>query len=412
MLLPGDFMQKIRLLKNTVQAYAWGSTDAIPKLLGLTNPLREPQAELWMGAHPKAPSMVACKDGWRSLLDFIEKDAQDVLGKQVALRYDNKLPYLFKVLAAAKPLSVQAHPNSYQAKEGFQRENNAGIPLNSPERNYRDSSHKPECIFALSPFWAVCGFRKISEILMLFRQICPQQLRAELAQLRGDQNPGGLKRFFSKLMTLGDKSRQKVIGEALSNLAKGIEHDIAYQWIQKLAEEYPEDIGIFSPMLLNLICLEPGEAIFLEAGILHAYLDGTGIELMANSDNVLRGGLTPKHIDVAELLNVLQFEEKPIHFIKPVSVSEFETVYPCPAEEFVLSVINLAAEGIYVSPAKRSVEIVLCTDGAAELTHLDKKEVLSLNKGASALIPAAVPRYALKGEATLYKASVPIFQRR
>jgi mannose-6-phosphate isomerase len=410
--LAGKCMQKIATLKNTVQDYAWGSAGAIPNLLGRKNPSNKPQAELWMGAHPKAPSMVNYENEWIPLSDLIERRPQQILGKDVASKYDNRLPYLFKVLAAAKPLSIQAHPNLLQAKEGFARENKQGIPLDAGHRNYRDSNHKPECIFALSPFWVLCGFRKISEILAFFERICPRGFRDQIAGLRGDQNPGGLRRFFSELMTTEGKQRQKVICEAMSNVNKQIIEDgSAFQWIRKLAEEYPDDIGIFSPILLNLFCLEPGQAIFLEAGVLHAYLQGTGIELMANSDNVLRGGLTPKHIDVAELLNILRFEEKHINIIEPRDVSDVEKAYPCPAEEFVLSAIHVTGEANYQSSGKRSVEILLCVDGAAELADIDRNDILSFRKGCSVLVPAAVPGYTLRGAAIVYKAAVPLSPR-
>jgi mannose-6-phosphate isomerase len=401
-------MQTIAVLKNTVQNYAWGSLTAIANLLGVSNPTNIPQAELWMGAHPKAPSEVQHNGQWMSLIDLIAKCPEDILGKTVARKFNNTLPYLFKVLAAARPLSIQAHPNSAQAKEGFRRENSLEIPLNAPHRNYRDDNHKPECICALTPFWALCGFRKISTIINYFRAICPKGLKDELLALKKNQTSEGLKHYFSMLLTLDADRRQSIIAEAVSNVRKRVGEDVAYEWIMKLSNAYPYDTGILSPLLLNLICLESGQAIFLGAGQLHAYLDGVGIELMANSDNVLRGGLTPKYVDVSELLNVLHFDEREVTLLEPTVKNKYERVYSCPAEEFVLSIIALTENESYIRVNERSVEILLCTAGTAELMDMHSKDILSLKKGMSVIIPAAVKGYKIEGQATFYNAAVPV----
>ena len=401
-------MPTIAELKNTIQNYAWGSLTAIPDLLGVSNPANIPQAELWMGAHRKAPSKVQHNGQWVSLSDLIDKYPEDILGKTVAQKFNNSLPYLFKVLAAASPLSIQAHPNSLQAREGYQRENSLGIPLDAPQRNYRDDNHKPECICALTPFWALCGFRKISTIVSYFNAVCPKGLKDELTALKLNATSEGLKHFFSILLTLDADRRQSIIDEAGSNARKSAGEDMAYEWIVKLSDVYPQDIGILSPLLLNLICLEPGQAIFLGAGQLHAYLDGVGIELMANSDNVLRGGLTPKHVDVRELLNVLHFDEHEVTLLVPDETNNYEQVYACPAEEFALSIIRLPENESYFRPNGKSVELLLCTAGKAELMDMDRETVLSMKKGMSAIIPAAVKRYKIEGQATFYKAAVPV----
>ena len=401
-------MHTIAILKNTVQNYAWGSLTAISDLLGVSNPTNIPQAELWMGAHPKAPSKVQYDGRWLSLIDLIEKHPVDILGKAVAQKFNNTLPYLFKVLAAASPLSIQAHPNSVQAREGFRRENSMKIPLDAPRRNYRDDNHKPECICALTPFWALCGFREISTIVSYFNAVCPEGLKDELTALKLNPSSEGLKQFFSILLTFDADHRQSIIDEAVSNARKSEGQDAAYEWIVKLSDSYPHDIGILSPILLNLLCLEPGQAIFLGAGQLHAYLDGVGIELMANSDNVLRGGLTPKHIDVSELLKVLQFDERDVTFLEPDKISNHERVYACPVKEFALSIITLPEHESYLRLNGKSVEILLCTAGRAELMVMDRKDNFSLKKGMSAIIPAAVKRYKIEGQATFYKAAVPV----
>ena len=404
----GVSMNKSAVLKNTVQEYAWGSLTAIPELLGTTNPQKVPQAELWMGAHPKAPSLVEYNDHWVSLLDLIEKYPHAVLGKKVSKKFDQTLPYLFKVLAASRPLSVQAHPSLTQAKEGFERENVAGIPLNAPNRNYRDDHHKPECIFALTPFWALCGFRNRRETIAYFGKICPAGIDKQLGALNHDRDAEGLKRFFAFLMNLEDRRRKQIISEAKQNIKALAGDDPVYEWVLRLSAEYPDDVGIFAPVLLNLVCLEPGQAMFLAAGQLHAYLDGVGIELMANSDNVLRGGLTPKHVDVPELLNVLDFNEYEVAFLEPTHIDPCETFYPSPVEEFILSMIVLKPGEIHQSKKQRSAEILLCTDGTANLNDIGADHSISLKKGVSIIVPAAVAGYEMKGEAVLYKASVPL----
>jgi len=401
-------MDRIRLLKNVVQEYAWGSYTAIPELLGRDAPAGRPQAELWMGAHPKAPSMVKCDGVWRSLLELISENPKDILGEKVAEKFDNRLPYLFKVLAAAKPLSIQAHPSRIQAKQGFDRENRLKIPLDAYHRNYKDDNHKPECICALTDFWALNGFRKISDILSLMEKICPPGLKTPLDLLREQPDAMGLKKFFQALMTMDGKAQAEIIADAIEKVEDLEDYHPAYQWMIDLHKEYPKDIGVFSPILLNLVCLKPGEAMFLQAGELHAYLDGTAIELMANSDNVLRGGLTPKYIDVQELLNVLNFEEREINILFTGEIDECEFAYETPAEEFFLSVISVTEEIGYHSADRRSVEIILCTDGRATITDLGKNEKVFVEQGKSIVIPSVVETYRIEGNATFYKASVPL----
>jgi mannose-6-phosphate isomerase len=400
-------MEKIGLLKNTIQEYAWGSRRAIPDLLGQRNPANKPQAELWMGAHPKGPSLVQYHGQWVSLLDLINKNPLEVLGKNAAKNFNNKLPYLFKVLAAAKPLSIQAHPNLHQAREGFERENTQRIPLDAANRNYRDANHKPECICALTRFWALSRFRRISGILSYLKKVCPHGLDAEIDNLKQQPTSDGLKRFYTALMSMNAKRQHQIITETLEQARRFEAEDPVFNWMLKIADDYPNDIGVLAPILLNLVRLEPGQALFLDAGELHAYLEGLGIELMANSDNVLRGGLTPKHVDVSELLRVLKFEDKDATLLKPQESVANELLYPSPVEEFVLSAITLNKGALYQSPEHRSVEILICTRGMVTLTDYDSQTETQLQQGVSALIPAAVERYAVRGEGTCYKAAVP-----
>jgi mannose-6-phosphate isomerase len=399
-------MKTIGLMENTIQEYEWGSYTAIANLLGKKVPSDVPQAELWMGAHPKASSKVVCNGQLVSLQELILKHPEDILGENIAKKFDNQLPYLFKILAASKPLSIQAHPNLTQARQGFERENDQNISKNAPNRNYKDNNHKPECICALTPFWALNGFRKIRDITTYIKKICPNGLGKEIDILRKKQDADGLKRFFEFLMTLDQKKKNKVIGEAINCAQKYAKLDPVFEWIVTLSREYPNDIGILSPAMLNLICLDPGEAMFLFSGELHAYLDGMGIELMANSDNVLRGGLTSKHVDVPELLKVVNFEERDIKILQCEKKIHSECIYPSKAEEFTLSVISVDSKENYKSPTGRSAEILLCTEGQAIITDFDKNEVIALKKGKSVFVPASVNTYSMKGKAVIYKASV------
>jgi mannose-6-phosphate isomerase len=401
-------MLTIGLLKNTVQKYAWGSTTAIQALLGEKNFSHEPMAELWMGTHPKAPSRINYEGKWVTLSDLIAEDPHSILGSMVAEKFRNQLPYLFKVLAAAKPLSIQAHPGLELAVRGFANENEQEIPINAAHRNYKDANHKPECICALSAFWALYGFRKIDDILFLMGKICPGGLGGEIAQLKKHSDSKGLKVFYTDLMSMDTEQKTRVINEATQNARHLSDEDPAFYWVTKLSREYPLDIGLLSPLFLNLIQLQPGQALFLPAGELHAYLEGLGIELMANSDNVLRGGLTPKHVDVPELLKVLNFKPRPIKILKEKRSQNTEKIYTSFAEEFVLSAISISAGEFYRSSDLQSAQILLCTEGQADVADKGSQNTLHIKKGDSVFISAAARSYTLKGDAVFYKAAVPV----
>jgi mannose-6-phosphate isomerase len=400
-------MKTITLLQNAIQFYAWGSASAIPELLNKQNPSGKPWAELWMGAHPRASSWVNCGGQRQSLIDLIRQHPQDILGRRISDRFQNKLPYLFKVLAAAKPLSIQAHPDRAQAKEGFARETKLNIPLDAPMRNYKDDNHKPECICALSKFYALYGFRTISEIIGLMTTACPVELSRELDHLKRLSDSDGLRKFYTALMTMNPAKQKRVVDEAMQNIDKICDQDSA-NWMQKLSGEYPSDIGILAPILLNLVCLEPGQGLFLPAGELHAYLAGLGVELMANSDNVLRGGLTAKHVDLPELLRVVNFEPRPVDLLETEDCGLNEKRFITPADEFALSLISVSDGNAYSSSTHRSAEILLCSDGEAAMQDSGTRDSLNIKKGDSVLIPAAVQAYHLSGNAVFYKAAVPM----
>ncbi|MGD8509616.1 MAG: mannose-6-phosphate isomerase, class I [Syntrophobacterales bacterium] len=395
-------------MKNTIQEYAWGSKTAIPELLGQPVPAEKPQAELWMGAHPKAPSQVLTDGLWRSLPEIIQENPEETLGQKVAARFSNKLPFLFKVLAAAKPLSIQAHPNKEQAGQGFVRENELGIPLDAPHRNYRDDNHKPEIICALTPFWALNGFRRIDETLRLLEEARIPDLAEIVSVLQSHSNRDGLKKFFNHLMTMESGKQGKIVEQAVNFAEKRTSEEPVWMWMIKLNDEYPGDIGVLSPLFLNLVRLEPQQAMYLPAGELHGYLEGVGMELMANSDNVLRGGLTPKHIDVEELLAVLNFLDGDLNILSPEILTSGEAIFSTEAEEFVLSVLKIRKAAPFNSPRNRSVEMMMCTEGEVTITDLSAGETTLLTKGASIMVPAALQQYRIEGEGILYKAAVPV----
>lgn len=395
-------MNLILKMQNNIQTYAWGSRSSIAKLMARPHPTEQPEAELWLGAHPKSPSKVWVEKEWLEMNKWIAQSPEAILGPWVCSRFNNTLPYLLKILAADEPLSIQAHPNIEDARNGFDRENLQKIPMDAPHRNYKDPFHKPETICALTPFWALCGFRDRNEMLSHLSPVWPDMYRDNLEILENHS----IKHFFENLMTLGDNLRKRLVEQAIEK-ADIINSTIEQQWMVRLQAKYPGDICVLSPAFLNLIQLNPGEALALESSLLHAYLEGVGIELMANSDNVLRGGLTPKHVDVPELLSVLTFDA---YYPKPLraqSSSKTEKVYPSHAEEFVLSVIEISDQDEFITE-KRSYcpEVLLCIDGKASIRWRDDMDAVALSQGESAFVTAMVDHYTISGNARIYRAGV------
>ena len=260
----------------------------------------------------------------------------------------------------------------------------------------------------MTPFQALKGFRKIDDILFLMDKVACSSFSNELADLRKDPDENGLKRFFTALMQM-DKNRQDlVVGEAIRSAEKWAHEDQAFNWMVELNKGCPGDIGIFSPVILNLLELNPGEAICLSAGEPHTYLHGVGIELMANSDNVIRGGLTAKHVDVPELLEIVDFKTDPTQILPPVPQENCEDCYSSPTQEFMLSVISINREEPFISLKDRSVEILMCIQGEAVIKDSGEKEPLLLSRGMSVIVPALALKYGIEGTATIYNASVPI----
>jgi mannose-6-phosphate isomerase len=386
-------------LHGVVQHYDWGGHNFIPDLLSVENATRRPFAELWIGAHAKAPSL-ADVDGGQEPLDRLIAEAPDaILGQAANARFGGRLPYLFKILDVHKMLSIQAHPTLAQARRGFARENAEGISLEASRRNYKDDNHKPEIGVALTEFWMLHGFQPLEQIAQTFRETpelgalmpgFPERLLA--VGHNHEARRGLLRELYSTVMTMSQQQVDESLNALLDQLkTKAVtDKNSADFWALRAAENFPlpgghRDRGIFSIYLLNLVHLLPGQGTYQPAGVLHAYLEGVNVELMANSDNVLRGGLTAKHVDVPELLNILTFEGGTPNVFGGEIVSIQERVYRTPAEEFELSRIALAQNSRYAGDAAYGPKALLVLHGSATLTSAGQRN--SLRHGSIAFVP-------------------------
>ncbi|MBC7308257.1 MAG: mannose-6-phosphate isomerase, class I, partial [Dietzia sp.] len=293
-------------LEPVVQAYAWGSRTALPELCGITSPAPHPVAEHWFGAHDSGSSR--CSDG-RGLDARIAADPERELGPRVLAEHGGGLPFLVKLLSAEQALSLQAHPSPEKAREGFAAEDARGIAVDAPDRNYRDVNHKPEILVALTEFHALVGFRPVERTVALLDALGVASLKPYRDMLAGQPDAEGLRAVFTTFVTMPHVVLAGVVPDLVTCAVSYLtDHGVEGPWspvaatITELAERYPTDPGVLGALLLNRVVLQPGEAVYLGPGQLHAYLRGVGVEVMANSDNVLRGGLTPKHVDVPELM--------------------------------------------------------------------------------------------------------------
>lgn len=378
------------LVKITNQArnYAWGSRTLISDYFGVpaTN---EPMAEIWFGTHPGSEAVIA-ETPTKTL-------SQQLGGKQ--------LSFLLKILAADKPLSIQAHPNSEQAKAGFDRENSLGIPLTAANRNYKDVRPKPEVIVALSDFEALCGFKSLEQVDQLLEDIQTHTGVSDGLQSMAEnwrallQQPNGLQKLFSDV----SKRRGNFDGVA-AELTTMADFDARFALAERLNLIYPGDPGVLLAMLMNHVYLEPGEALFLPAGNIHAYLSGLGVELMAASDNVLRGGLTEKHIDVAELESVLDFTSGEIPLVATKELTAGLVQYPCNTDEFLLYKVEPSGERILADLNLPGEAIILCTAGEiAVSTSLDER--LVLRRSEAAYLSADAKFFSISGSGTAFLAT-------
>ena len=360
------FLQdKIFKLKGKVQHYAWGGFEFIPHWLHQENSSHQPCAEYWMGAHPSASSTIFTRNGELNLQHLIKDYPTQFLGEKIAHEF-GELPYLFKILDVKEMLSIQVHPSKTEAIKGFEAEEAAGVPMGSAHRNYKDKNHKPEVMVALSEFWLLHGFKQ------------PEYLKAVLQYIPAFQpflslfEQQGYKGLYQHVMQLP----QHEVNELLTPLVlQEIQHKLAGNlnknqpgwWVAKLFEPNGfngEDIdrGVFSIYFFNIVQVKPGEGVFQGAGVPHAYLEGQNIELMANSDNVLRGGLTPKHIDVPELLKHTSFEGITPQVLKGQKCVTGENKYACPVPDFGLTQIVLQAEQSF-DTSSTSLEIIVVMEG-------------------------------------------------
>lgn len=403
------FRDKIFKLKGRVQHYAWGGYEYIPAWLGIDNSEHKPFAEYWMGAHPSAPSVVCTPNGELSLNQLVQDHHEEFIGGNVHQAF-GELPYLFKILDVKDMLSIQVHPTKEAAKAGFEAEEAAGVKLDSSFRNYKDRNHKPEVMVALSEFWLLHGFQtadKIKKVLESIPEFAP------LKSIFGEDNYKALSEHCMYMM-------QEDVNSMLTPLIKReIERKqqgtttkaepgwwVAKLYADKPAEEWGNiDRGVFSIYFFNIVHTNKGEAVFQGAGVPHAYLEGQNVELMANSDNVLRGGLTPKHVDVPELLKHTTFEGIVPDVMKGEKKENGEIVYPCPVSDFGISKIALEQNEQHGSTS-HSLEIIVIIEGEMEIKGTNK--TLHAKKGdAVAILSNETYNISTTGGVVAYKAFVP-----
>jgi mannose-6-phosphate isomerase len=406
-------------LHGAVQHYAWGGCDFIPGLLGVANNERIPFAELWMGAHPKGPATANVAGVEIPLNQLIAEEPEKILGPTTSARFGGRLPYLFKVLDLANMLSIQAHPTKKQAEEGFARENAAGIDLQNSGRNYKDENDKPEVAVALTEFWMLHGFRPLEQIAEMFRTI--PELRAIMPGfpeklVRTETTVQArrvlLQDLYHTVMTVPQDSADLLLNALITRLATidtSDKNDPSH-WVTRALETFCPghcDRGIFSIYLLNLVHLGPGQGTFQPAGTLHAYLEGVTVELMANSDNVLRGGLTPKHVDVPGLMRIVSFDSGLPVIMNGLHTGASECVYQTSSDEFELSSINLASGAPYLGNTAQGPDTIIVLSGGAILAA--KGQSNALTRGTIVFVPFGMHYvvHASGDRASLFKASVP-----
>ncbi|MDY0336794.1 MAG: mannose-6-phosphate isomerase, class I [Candidatus Cloacimonadaceae bacterium] len=374
----------MKLLTPSLQRYAWGSKSYIQDLISL--PHEGVIAEMWLGAHSKAPARI----GEHSLEQVIAQNPELWIDPSLMSK-TRTLPYLLKVLAADEPLSIQVHPNKTQAEQGFAREEALGIALDDPRRSYKDSNHKPELIMALTPFTALCGIRDFRQIIRIFEAYDIGKYLPAYPRFRASADQDSFRALYTQILS----GRLDGIEEQLNQLEPVEDYQDELIWARRLAVKYPGDPFIIAPFIMNLITLSPASAMFLAAGIPHAYLQGAGVEIMAASDNVLRAGLTPKHIDKADLLNIARLEPYTPGIITVPDTQNILHRYPVPVEDFALLSCKLHNEMLL--PELNKPAIILCLEGNIRLQK--GNEVLDLPKGRAAIIGNEDRQIMAKGSA-------------
>ncbi|GAB4083705.1 mannose-6-phosphate isomerase, class I [Myceligenerans cantabricum] len=397
-------------LRNTVQTYDWGAYDAIPRLLG-AEPDGTPNAELWLGAHPSAPSRTEV-DGEVTLHALVRSAPDAMLGKRVADEFGPRLPYLLKVLAARRALSLQVHPKPHTAREGFNRENRLGLPAGSPKRSFHDDQHKPEMLVALTQFEGLAGLRSTRAALSLLDGLDGRLVGGVMGALRADRSATGMRAAFDVLIAARQDAGcrediARTVDSVRERLAGGSPFERADRTVVDLAEQHPGDPGAIASLLMNRFTLEPGEALFTPAGELHAYLSGVGAEIMASSDNVLRAGLTSKLVDGDALMECASFAARPPVLPEVATAGGRGQVqtYRAPVTEFALTLADVDESEAATMPDD-GPRIVLCLDGEVTLTCGDGGTT-RLEHGASAFVPDAAGALAVSGSGHVACAWVP-----
>ena len=394
-------MDSIYKLKGVVQHYSWGGTEFIPRLLDIANPDGKPFAEYWLGAHANAPAVV--EESNTSLHQLINKHRVEILGKSVAGKFDS-LPYLFKILDVKQMLSIQVHPSRESAIEEYKKENEKEIPLTAANRNYKDQNHKPELMVALSDFWLLHGFKKEDKLRNVLEKV------AELNFLLPVFEAKGYKGLYEEVMTMSQQRVDETLKPLMQKIIPGynsgaLKKDDEHFWAARAALTFCKnnsyDRGIFSVYLFNLLHLKNGEAIYQPAGLPHAYLEGQNVEVMANSDNVLRAGLTDKYVDVRELMKHVKFEATVPKIIR--ASNEAEQSFDAPVEEFLLSKYTISKE---LSFTPKNTAIVFVYDGEGKFTS-DEKSIY-LKRGGAALVLGG-KKLSVKSSAllTIYSVTTP-----
>jgi mannose-6-phosphate isomerase len=391
-------------LKGKVQHYQWGGFDFIPDLLGIEKS-GQPHAEYWMGAHPAQPAEVEVHGELKKLNELIEADKTHVLGNAVATRFES-LPYLLKVLDVRQMLSIQVHPDKASAAAAFDEENKQGIPPDAPHRNYKDRNHKPELMVALSDFWLLHGFKPVDLLRETLESVPDFKFLESTFEKEGYQG------LYKTVMTMPQEQVNAVLQPLLARLLPLYENgelpkDSEDFWAARAAQTFCKnntyDRGIFSIYFFNLVHLKTGEGIYQAAGLPHAYLEGQNVEIMAASDNVLRAGLTDKHIDIRELMKHVRFGPTTPRVLP--DTGEREMVYKSPAAEFELSRFVLRPGETFEIRAT-TAEMLLQTAGTATVQAPDA--VLHLKRGEAALVAADTPvKLAGESDAQLFRATVP-----
>lgn len=388
-------------LTNQVRPYAWGSRAAIPRLLG-TEPDGSPQAELWLGAHHGAPSAAYCEGGARPLPLLIAEDPDLVLGTRTAERFGARLPFLLKYLAAEEPLSLQVHPDADRARAGFAVEERAGVPVDAPHRNYRDPHHKPELLLALDPFEALCGFREPAATLNDLSGLDCMLATLLRDDLAARDTRTALRAALTRLLTLPGDDRERMLDDFVSEWSAGGWRGPHTDTLVDLAARYPGDPGAVASLLLNRISLGPGQALYLPPGSLHAYLQGTAVEVMASSDNVLRAGLTGKHVDTPELLNVVDFSVLPIPYAQSARLDGRRQFHP-EAPEFALHEVGPGP--ITAHLPGEGPTVLLALHGTVELVA-EVGQGLTLQRGESVFVCADSGPIKIEGHGHVVAATV------